>query len=129
MPVTEQEKKVRFSCTSCGYAIKYAHTPKLTIYVNGQGQPKYGRLLHRNAPIDPFFGFDLWYRITTNDGLLWAYNIEHLTVIEAYIADTLRERNNVPYRNNSLASRMPKWASAARNREHLLKSIVRAKEK
>ncbi|WP_119080906.1 hypothetical protein [Chitinophaga alhagiae] len=92
-PVTRQEEKVRFSCAQCRYAIRYANTPKLKVYVNSRGKPKYSRTLHLNTSIDPFFGFTLWYRIQTNEGLLWAYNLEHLAVIEACIADDLHGRN------------------------------------
>lgn len=128
-PITEHEKKVRFSCVSCGYAIKYANTPKMLVYINTQGKPKYSRVLYRDAPIDPFFGFTVWYRVDTTYGLLWAYNLEHLSVIEAYIADPLRERNGIENRNNSLASRLPKWVSSAKHREYLLRLVARTKLK
>lgn len=127
--VTEHEEKVRFSCVSCGYAIKYGNTPKLIVYVNSRGKPKYSRMVYRNAPIDPFFGFSVWYKVETTHGLLWAYNLKHLSVIEAYIADPLRERNGIENRNNSLASRLPKWASSAKHRKYLLRLIARAKLK
>lgn len=127
--MAEHEEKVRYSCLRCGYAIKYAHTPKMTVYVNKRGVPKYSRMLHRNASIDPFFGFTLWYCIEANEGLLWAYNLIHLAVIEAYIADPLRERNGLDFQNNSLASRLPKWVSSAKNREYLLRLIARVKAK
>lgn len=125
----EHEEKVSFSCGSCGYAIKYVNTPKMAVYVNSRGQPKYSRILHRNAPIDPFFGFTLWYRIESNEGTLWAYNLAHLSVIEAYVAAPLRERNGLPNQNNSLASRLPKWVSAAKNRDYLLRLIGRVRKK
>ncbi|ERJ60665.1 hypothetical protein [Sphingobacterium paucimobilis] len=128
-PMAEHEEKVRFSCVSCGYAIKYGSTPKVTVYVNSRGVPKYTRVLHRNEPIDPFFGFALWYCIEANEGTLWAYNLEHLSVIEAYVTDSLRERNGEPYQNNSIASRLPKWVSAAKNREYVLRLIANAKNR
>ncbi|WP_164122242.1 hypothetical protein [Sphingobacterium sp. xlx-130] len=124
VPMAEHEEKVRFSCVSCGYAIKYENTPKTPVYVNSRGLTKYSRLLYPNAPIDPFFGFALWYCIEVNEGTLWAYNLEHLSVIEAYLKDSLRERNGLPYQNNSIASRLPKWVSAAKNREYLLRLIA-----
>ncbi|NGM63024.1 hypothetical protein G5B30_14020 [Sphingobacterium sp. SGG-5] len=128
-PAARHEEQVRFSCMACGYAIKYANTPKMIVYVNSRGMPKYSRVLYRNEPIDPFFGFTVWYRVDTKDGLLWAYNLEHLAVIETYIADPLRQRNGLPNQNNSLASRLPIWVGAAKNREYLLRLIARAKLK
>lgn len=126
--MAEHEEKVRFSCGGCGYAVKYANTPKLIVYINSRGIPKYSRIIFRNEPIDPFFGFTVWYRLETVYGLLWAYNLDHLLVIEAYISDPLRQRNGLEYRNNSLASRLPKWVSSAKNRTYLLKIIGRMKE-
>lgn len=129
LPMADLEEKVSFSCLSCGYNIKYANTPKLTVYVNSKGVPKYSRLLHLNTAIDPFFGFTLWYILEANDGILWAYNNEHLSIIEHYIAVPLRERNGLPHQNNSLASRLPKWVSAAKNRDYLLRLIARVRQK
>ncbi|MBL1407828.1 hypothetical protein [Sphingobacterium faecale] len=123
------EERGRFSCVSCGYAIKYGSTPKVAVYVESRGVPKYTRVLHRNAPIDPFFGFALWYCIEANEGVLWAYNLEHLSVIEAYVIGSLRERKGMPYQNNSIASRLPKWVSAAKNREYVLRLIANAKNR
>lgn len=123
------EKLVRFSCTACGYTIKYGNTPKITIYVNSRGIPKYSRILFRNTNVDPFFGFPLWYSMEANEGLIWAYNLEHLSVIEAYIADILRERNGLPVKNNSIASRLPKWISAAKNRTYVLVLIERMRKR
>lgn len=129
VPMAEHEEKVRYSCLRCGYIIKYANTPKMTVYVNRQGVPKYSRVLLRNAPVDPFFGFALWYRIDANEGSLWAYNIAHLSVIEAYVADPLRERNGMPFQNDSIASRLPKWVSSTKNREYVLRLIANAKNR
>jgi len=126
--VTEYENHVRFSCVACGYAIKYGNTPKFTAFINRKGKPVRGRMLLLNTTCDPFFGFRLWYILETPYGILWAYNLVHLTVIEAYIADTKRERNGLPPKNNSLASRLPQWAKTAKRRELLLKLIQRFKE-
>lgn len=62
-------------------------------------------------------------------GVIWAYNIEHLEVIEAFIATTDRSRNGLPNKNNSIAARLPKWMSAAKNRKTVLKCIEALKRK
>ncbi|MCW2262222.1 MULTISPECIES: hypothetical protein [Sphingobacterium] len=126
--IAEYEMEVRFSCTSCGFSVKYINTPKFTAYINNKGQAVTSRLLIQNAPCDPFFGFDVWYQVETKHGLLWAYNLEHLTVIESYIADTHRTRNGLPYKNNSIGSRLPQWIKNAKNRIYLLKIIARLKK-
>jgi len=127
--IKDYEAQVLFSCVACGYHIKYINTPVFTLYTNSRGMKKEGRILFMDAPCDPFFGFDVWYRVETRYGLLWAYNLKHLLVIENYIADRQRSRNGIPNQNNSLASRLPQWAKDAKNREYLVKMIERFKSK
>jgi len=125
--IKEYESQVRFSCIVCGYNVKYINTPESTFYTNSNGIKRNGRILMMNAPCDPFFGFDVWYRIVTTYGMLWAYNVDHLSVIESYIADLQRSRNGIPNQNNSIASRLPQWVKDAKNREYLIKMIRRFK--
>ncbi len=123
--VAQYEEHVHFSCATCGYAVKYGNTPKLTALVNSKGRAVRGRMLLLNTTCDPFFGFRLWYVIETPHGTLWAYNLAHLTVIEQYIADCKREQNGLPLKNHSLANRLPQWAKDTNHRELLLKLIQR----
>lgn len=125
--ITEYETEVCFSCASCGFALKYANTPKFTVNTNSKRQAVTSRMLIQNVPCDPFFGFDVWYQIETKHGLLWAYNQEHLTMIENYIADIHRTRNVLLYKNNSIGSRLPQWIKNAKNRIYLLKIIATLK--
>lgn len=125
--IREYEAQVQFSCTTCGFVIKYINTPKFTIYLNAKGQEIKTRVLIQNTAYDPYFGFDVWYQIETNYGLLWAYNIEHLIIIENYIADLQRNRNGLDYQNNSIGSRLPQWIKNAKNRSYLLKIIKKLK--
>src|SRR5690606_26401143 len=127
--IDENKENVRCARVRSGYAIKYANTSKMMVYVNSHGKPKYSRMVYQNSPVDPFFGFSVWYKIETNHGLLWAYNLAHMSVIEAYIANPLRERDGIENKNSSLASRLPKWVSAAKNRSYLLRLIARVKSK
>lgn len=125
--ITQNEARIRFSCTHCGYSIRYADTAKVTAFVNSKGIPVQTRVLYMNQPQDPYFCIDLWYRIETTWGLLWAYNLEHLEVIESYLSDKLRSRNGIPMQNNSIASRLPQWAKDGNHREVLMKLIQRVK--
>lgn len=129
LTAAEHEEQVRFACVTCGYALKYSNIPKEVIGANSLGTLRYSRTLSRNGAVDPFFGFALWYCITANEGLLWAYNLEHLSVIEAYVGDSLRERNGIPFQNDSIASRLPQWVSSAKNRTYVLRLIANAKKR
>lgn len=125
--ITEYESNVMFSCVSCGFTLKYSTTPKIGIYRNSSGKNISARILIMNTSKDPYFGFEVWYQIETRYGLLWAYNTEHLTVIQNYIADNLRSRNGLPYKNNCIASRLPQWAKDSKNRDYLIKQLVKMK--
>lgn len=126
--VKEYEDVVKFSCLQCGHTIRYADTPRHIAFVNSSGKPVETRMLFMNEPNDPYFRLDLWYRIETPWGQLWAYNREHLELIASYIGDKLRSRNGLPMQNNSIASRLPKWVQDAGNREALLKHIAKKLE-
>lgn len=102
-------------CVHCGHNQKYKDH-RLRIKVQGGG-------------IDPFFHHELWYVVDCLEGAIWAYNLAHLEVIERFIASTNRSRNGLPYKNNSIASRLPKWMSAAKNRTTVLKVIRELKAK
>lgn len=82
-----------------------------------------------NGGVDPFFHQQLWYLSDCLKGIIWAYNLKHLELIEDFIRSTNRSRNGLPNKNNSIASRLPKWMSAAKNRKEVLNCIKRLKEK
>lgn len=117
------EDTIRFTCIYCGHGIKYSNTPKFPVYKNSKGITKYARILFFDSQTDPYFSFSFWYRVKTPWGTLWAYNLEHLEIIEHYITQTDRSRNRIPIQNDSIASRLPQWAKSAKNREILIKII------
>jgi hypothetical protein len=77
-------------------------------------------------PYDPYFGLRLWLQAPCRGETLWAYNPQHLEFIEQSVGTRVRQR--VPYRNKSLASRLPRWVKSARNREAVLEAIAAIKE-
>ncbi len=82
--------------------------------------------LHKE--LTPFFLLPLYLRENINKNLLWVYNIEHLGCIENHIKAKIRKHNE-PISNKSLGSRLPKWMTAQKNREVVLKTIKKLKEK
>ena len=86
----------RFCCTKCGTA-------------------KDGQAMH-----------DLWLQKSCCGQNLWAYNLDHLAAIEAFVQAKHRERHHLRgYRNSSLFSRLPKWIQSAKNRDAVLRSILK----
>ncbi|HMC90952.1 MAG TPA: hypothetical protein VKI45_00695, partial [Allosphingosinicella sp.] len=76
---------------------------------------------------DPTMGFPLRLRGETRHGNLIAINEAHLDYIEAYVRDPLRREVVEPggVRNQSIASRLPHWVKAGKNRDEVLKLIAR----
>ncbi len=77
---------------------------------------------------------ELWLRTPCCGEMLWAYNGRHLAELENYVLATHRKGiplsdTRAPIRNATIASRLPKWIIAAKNREEVLKGIARLREK
>lgn len=117
------DNEIRCVCSHCGFISRFNEISKSTVFTNSQGIDVKSNVLYFNSPCDPYFQFEVWYHIPTTYGSLWAYNLEHFQVIENFIADKLRSRNGLDPKNKSIASRLPTWASNAKNREYLLKTI------
>ena len=79
------------------------------------------------ASFDWYFRLPLWLEISCCGETLWAYNEKHLEFIESYVAAKLRER--IPFKNKSLASRLPQWIKSAGNREEILRAIGKLRGK
>jgi Zn ribbon nucleic-acid-binding protein len=116
-------------CIHCGYNQKYQEKKADFIRTNSSGKVFGHRVQLLSGEVDPFFHHPLWYSVSCLEGFIWAYNVEHLELIEAFIAATNRSRNGLPYKNSSIAARLPKWMSAAKNRGTVLKCIRELKLK
>lgn len=79
---------------------------------------------------DSYFEFPLWLQAPCCGHNLWAYNLRHLNLIEAYIGAGLREQEKDPqwgWSNGSLANRLPEWMIVAKHREAVLKAVAKLK--
>jgi hypothetical protein len=86
-----------------------------------------GTQITTGASVDWYFRLPLWLQISCCGETLWAYNQKHLEMLENYVAAKLRERT-VKGRNSFL-SKLPKWIKSAKNRDEILKGIVKLKKK
>jgi transcription elongation factor Elf1 len=102
----------RFVCSTCA-ATKDCTGTQLTVLLSGE-------------PVDYYFHYPLWLQTSCCSHTLWAYNLRHLDLIEAFVSAKLRERRrdeNYGWSNQSLFSRMPKWMKSHNNRSAILKAI------
>jgi len=100
--------RATLTCSSCGHSDAWP-----------------GRAVQpgRSPTCDPYFGCALWFIGDIKGDVFWAYNREHLAFIRSYVAATLRIRE--PNQNRSLASRLPAFLLAKKNRTAVLKEIDR----
>ncbi|MDA0633080.1 hypothetical protein OUY22_06575 [Nonomuraea sp. MCN248] len=78
------------------------------------------------GPVDPFFQRPVWLQASCCGHALWAYNVRHLDLMEAYVAAKLRERGDLAARAPaSLVERLPTWLKTAKNHAEVLRTIGR----
>ena len=117
--VPDGEKQVKATCFACGF---------------NATKPSRERSFHwyDENPTDSYFGYDLWLRTDCIGHSLWAFNLKHLNFLESYVSAALRVRTKISdwgWQYSSLASRLPKWIKAGKNRDALLKAINELKAK
>ena len=108
----------RLVCSSCGYTRDH---PGVRV-VSSPG---------RRLPVgDPFFGVPLWLQLPTRHGVLWAYNLRHLTFIERFVAAHIRERASFydTRQKMTMIAKLPAWLKHRGNREENLRTIARIRE-
>ena len=106
----------RMACPSCG-ATRQHNGNRLT----------FSSAAARGPATDPYFGLPLWIQAHTRHGWLWAYNLEHLTLIRSYVEADLRERAHWYDTNQkmTLVARLPVWIKRGKNRQELIRVIDR----
>jgi predicted RNA-binding Zn-ribbon protein involved in translation (DUF1610 family) len=108
----------RFSCKACGSYKDWAESGISRTWKN-------------EPPVDDYFHYPLWLQAPCCGQTLWAYNLEHLDFIEAFVSAGLRESQcdeNYHWSNRSLFSRLPRWIQSAKNRESILKVIKKIRK-
>lgn len=72
---------------------------------------------------------ELWLQANCCGHILWAYNLAHLEYIEQYVRATERLAyiNDKGIMNTSMLVRLPKWLNAGKNRDEIIKCILKMK--
>lgn len=118
---------VKLVCATCGLNKYFSETGlKSESFKGGAGQTMPSLTLGTN--MDPYFRLPLWLQMEMPDGILWAYNYEHLDFIEKHVGAELRNRGSLPL-NKSIGSRLPKWMTSKKNRPEILKGIEKLRAK
>ncbi|MFB7708369.1 hypothetical protein [Streptomyces sp. NPDC056105] len=103
----------RLACARCGATAEWEPQRR--------GNARIGATL--GGPAEPFFGRPLWLQTRCAGRLLWAYDIEHVDALAAYIRARLRERGSS---SSSLAMipRLPDWMTSAANRTEVVAGLA-----
>ena len=78
--------------------------------------------------LDPAFGLPLWYVDSVKGKELWAYNLEHLQEIKAYVGAKLRERSTQSFKM-TMVEKLPDFIKDAKNRSEVVKCLERMESK
>ncbi|MGI5171769.1 hypothetical protein ACQEU3_46230 [Spirillospora sp. CA-253888] len=70
----------------------------------------------------PHTGFALWLRGACRGRTLWAFNLDHLGLLESYVAARLRESGPDP---DAMLPRLPNWLVSAKHRDEVLRAARR----
>lgn len=97
--------------------------PRVVCAACGFHKESSDRSMLLGAPCDPYFKLPLWLSAEVNGEVLWAYNRRHLALLRLFVKTKVRERNGLPMRNQSVASRLPRWITSAKNRTLVIKVI------
>lgn len=119
-------------CDECGYAKNWQNSePNLKSWSKNLDLYQKG-VISIGAPVDWCFHLPLWLKASCCGHELWAYNYKHLDWLEGYVEAKHRERrrdSDHGWRNQSLASRLPKWIKVSKNRDAILKVISKLRNK
>lgn len=115
---------VKVVCAHCGF-----NKAMENISHRQDKKQQRGQVLIFGGPVDPFFHLPVWLQLDFEGNTLWAYNLEHLEFLATHIGAKLRERNGFKFNVRSIGARLPRWMSAAKHRDALLKAIEKLREK
>ena len=105
----------RLTCTGCGFTRDWAQS------IVTCPNPESG--------LDWYFRAPFYFQIPCAGHRLWVANREHLEFLRGYVAAKHRARSGRGWSNKSLASRLPKWMSAAKNRIPVLKALAELEQR
>jgi len=127
-----EELIVRLTCNNCGNLQDWMCT-KPGVRMWSQNPENYEKgAISIGSAVDWCFHLPLWLKIQCCGHELWAYNYEHLAWLESFVNAKLRQRSKDDggdWRNQSLASRLPKWIKDSKNRRDILNAIKKLQAK
>ncbi|WP_028390657.1 hypothetical protein [Bacillus cihuensis] len=111
----------RLVCSKCGF-IKDIHPKRRWDNLWAFSH----ELFDEKQGIDWYFGLPLYLQTQCCGHNIWFFNFEHLSHIEDYIKKHVRP-SGLYYL--SIESRLPTWMKLSKNREEVLKTIEKLKQK
>ena len=118
--------RVLVSCPNCSQCATMTRADKRFICAHC-GRTKTGIYWDIIGPDSGTLGLSLYLQTDCCGHKLWAFNAEHLRFLRDYVSADHRvhARDEHGWSNRSLANRLPKWMSSAKNRANVLRAIDR----
>lgn len=122
--------RVVLTCRFCG-CVREDSKRRSSIVFAGSVEVYDDHSIGIGAPVDWYFHIPFWLQTSCCGEVLWAYNEEHLAFLEAFVAAKQRTSvcNEHGWSNQSLMNRLPLWVKQAKNRDEVLRGLVRLREK
>ena len=118
--------RVLVSCPNCSQCATMTRADKRFICAHC-GRTKTGIYWDIIGPDSGTLGLSLSLQTDCCGHKLWAFNAEHLRLLRDYVSADHRvhARDEHGWSNRSLANRLPKWMTSAKNRANVLRAIDR----
>lgn len=102
----------RLACASCGYSTEWRANGVVSSF--------------DDEPRDWYFGAEFWHQVRCCGHVLWVANREHLEFLKHYVGAKIRShtRDEQGWSNRSLSARLPRWLTAADNRDKVMKALA-----
>jgi len=124
------DRRVVLSCAACGRGDVWTPVGPEVVITSGNPARFEQGSVGVGAAVDWYFHLPLWLQMPCCGETLWAWNRAHLEFMERFVSASLRERQQDPehgWSNRSLASRLPKWISKAKNRAAVQAGLAKLK--
>ena len=114
--VNYEDNSARLFCENCGY--NKQKTTEVSVF---------GHRGNWQLSANSYFDAELWLKVPFKNDVFFAYNLSHLEYLEKYISANLREHKDRSH--FTLLEKLPRFYHEAKNREALLKLIMKLKNK
>jgi hypothetical protein len=130
-PIQFFAKQILLRCKTCRRCAvvrsdEYDETERVFVTESSCSQCGNIRTIRTKRLKGSYLELPLWLQTRCCGEVLWALNEEHLRYLETYLGARMRTR--AFGQNSTIAARLPKWMTAAKNRQAVEKGLGRLRK-